>query len=144
MILAAQDVVDLQFFLMDGVKRYIHGSGQDGAAADDLLARAAALDYALLLSSERANEALDPEAPVAQSVRETMTRASLAALDLVDRLVRAPDEQFSDFVHRHIARGGIFEVLQALRARDVVTDCDIAFRTVTATSDIAERRRRGG
>jgi len=142
-ILAAQDVVDLQFFLMDGVKRYIHGSGQDGAAADDLLASAAALDYALLLSSERANEALDPEAPVAQSVRETMTRASLAALDLVDRLVRAPDEQFSDFVHR-LARGGIFEVLQALRARDVVTGCDIAFRTVTATSDIAERRRRGG
>ncbi|GAC1300068.1 MAG: hypothetical protein NVSMB19_05940 [Vulcanimicrobiaceae bacterium] len=143
MILAAGDVVDLQFFLMDAAKRYVDTGGAV-AAEDDVLASAAALDYALWVSSEHASEPIDDGAPVAQTVRTTMTRASVAALDLVDRVLCASDELFADFVGRHLHTGGIFDVLRSLRNRDVVPGSDVAFRVLTATNDIAERRRRRG
>lgn len=139
-MLAASDVVDLQFFLMDGAKRYADATGI--TEAGDLLASAAALDYALLLSSEHGNEPIDDRAPIAASVRETMTRASLAALDLVDRMSRAPDALFRDFANRHVRSGGIFDVLASLRKRDVVLADDVAFRILTATNDFVERRGR--
>ncbi len=139
MILAAGDVVDLQFFLMDGAKRYVDASAGDSG---DLLASAAALDYALLLASEHGNEVIDNDAPIAVTIRETMTRASLAALHLIERLLGAPDVLFNDFVDRHIRHDDIFDVLRALRMREVVRSRDVAFRVLTATSDTVERRQR--
>lgn len=143
MILAAGDIVDLQFFLMDGAKRYVDASSSGVSASDDLLASAAALDYALLLSTERTDEVLDDDAPVTQGVRETMTRASLAALDLIERIRDAPDATFADFALRHVRPGGIFDVLGALRTRGVVRANDVAFRLVTVANDVHTRRRAG-
>jgi len=139
-ILTAGDVVDLQFFLMDGAKRYAHASVVDADMMGDLLASAAALDYALYLASERADEPIDDVAPIAGSVRETMTRASLAALGLIARLVRAPDETFLDFAGRHARAGGIFDVIASLRKGDVVLAGDVAFEVLTVTSDLVDRR----
>ena len=143
MILAAGDIVDLQFFLMDGAMRYVDAQAYGISAGDDLLASAAALDYVLLLSTERTDEVLDDEAPVTQSVRETMTRAALAALDLIERMRGAPAAAFADFTTRHVRPGGIFDVLAALRTRGVVRSNDVAFRLVTASSDIQTRLRAG-
>lgn len=142
MILAATDVIDLQFFLMDSAKRYVIASGSGHSAADDLLGSAAALDYALLLSSERANESIDETTPIASSIRETMTRAALAALDLIERMLAAPDELFGDFYERNVRAGGIFDVFRSLRKRDVVREDDVAFRILTVTDDLLARRRR--
>ena len=123
MILAAGDVIDLQFFLMDGAKRYAPALGATDAAADDLLGSAAALDYALLLSSEHADEAIDNGAPIATSIGETMTRAARAALDLIDRILVAPPDTFADFARRNVRPGGILDVLR--RSPLVGADLDL-------------------
>jgi hypothetical protein len=140
MILRAKDVVQLQYFLMDGAKRYALPSGAGLEAADDLLASAAALDYALLLASENGGEHFDDASPAAASLRESLTRAALAALDFLDRMLRAPDEAFDDFAERHVRPGGIFDVVRALREGGVLDSAGLAFRAVTVASDVLERR----
>jgi hypothetical protein len=139
-ILAAENVVDLQFFLMDAAKRYVAAGGPD-RMTDRLFGSAAALDYALLLASQNGDETLDDASAAGQSVRETMTRAAHVALDVVDRMLKARDDVFADFVERHVRAGGLFDVIAALQKRGVVTDGDVAFRTLTLASDLIERRR---
>jgi hypothetical protein len=141
--LPPDQVADLQYFLMDAAKRYVLASGGRLEDADELLACAAALDYALLVASERAYELEDDAGPVAATLRETMTRAANAALDFVERMVRAPESAFDDFVERHIRAGGVFDVVRALREGGVVTAHDVAFRALTLANDILERRRAG-
>lgn len=142
MVLAAENVTDLQYFLMDTAKRYVVAIGA-ADEADELYACAAALDYALLLSSEHADQILDDAAPVAASVRETMTRAATVALQFARRMVIAPPRLFADFADRHARPGGILDVLRELRERGVVTSTDVAFDLVTLSNDVAERRRTG-
>lgn len=142
MILSAADVVDLQFFLMDGARRYVATTGTSDAGTLDLLASAAALDYALLLASERANETLDDAAPVAASIRSTMARAGNAALDLIAAVVVGPRDGFDDFIGRHGGPGGIFATLAMLRARGAIVDDGVAFRTLTLADDVLARRNR--
>lgn len=140
MVLAAENVTDLQYFLMDTVKRYVAAIDAEDEA-DELHASAAALDYALLLSSEHADQVLDDAAPVAASVRETMTRAATVALHFARRMAAAPPRLFADFASRHARPGGIFDVLRELRERGVVTSTDVAFALLTLENDVAERRR---
>ena len=140
MILRAKDVIDLQYFLMDGAKRCALPSGAGLDAADDLLASAAALDYALLVASENGGAYFDDAAPAADSLRESLGRAALAALDFVDRMLRAPQEAFDDFAERHVRKGGIFDIVRALREGGVVDSAGLAFRAVTLANDVLERR----
>ena len=128
----------LQFFLMDAAKRF----GAAGAGGESLFSSAAALDYALFFSSDRANDTLDDAVPTAAAVRETMTRAAATALDVIARLAVAPQPVFEDFVNRHVHGGGILEILRALRERGIVRDDDVAFRLLALGHDIEERRRR--
>jgi len=139
MILAAENVVDLQFFLMDAAKQYGAASGS-ATATDELLSNAAALDYALLLSSQHADEPIDDASPIGMSVRDTMTRAANAALDFVETMLRAPDEIFDDFVERHIRVGGLFDTIRSLRERGVAGGDELAFRTLTIADSVLERR----
>jgi hypothetical protein len=143
MILASSQVADLQYFLMDAAKRYVVASGAPAAEAEELLASAAALDYALLVASEYQGGEIDDDSATASSVRETMTRAAAAAFDVVARMLRAPSDAFEDFMERHVRAGGLFEVVRTLRDTRVVTAPDIAFRAVTLTSDLLERRNAG-
>lgn len=140
MILSAVDVVELQYFLMDGARRYVATSGTVDAVADDVLASAAALDYALLLSSEHGNETLDDDLPVAASIRSTMERAALAALDLIEELLAGPPGALRDFHARHGTREGIFATIAALRTRGVIASDTVAFRCLTIASDVLARR----
>ena len=140
MILSAIDVVELQYFLMDGARRYVATSGTIDAVADDLLASAAALDYALLLSSEHANETLDDDLPVAASIRSTLERAALAALDIVDELLAGPPDALREFLARHGPREGIFATIATLRVRGALTSDIVAFRALTVASDVLGRR----
>ena len=139
MILSAERVCDLQFFLMDAAKRYVVARGAGVEAAHDLLASAAALDYALLLSSERADELLDDGLPIAIGVRETMVRAVRSALDFIEAMLEAPADAFEDFATRHMHPGGIFEAIAALREEGVVVADDLTFRALTLASDVHER-----
>lgn len=139
MNLAAERVKELQFFLIDAAKRYVAFRGPALTVASELLSCAAALDYVLLLSSERPNEILDGTGAVAVGVRETTERAAVAALGFIDSMLAAPDDVFEDFIGRHVRAGGIFETFRALR--DGVLSPAIAFRMVTAASDLLERRR---
>jgi hypothetical protein len=139
-ILRASDVTDLQYFLMDAARRYVVAAGAPIETADDLLASAAALDYALLLSSEHGDEPFGGAEPVAATLRDTMTRAAVAALDFAENMRTAPQEVVDDFVDRHARAGGLFDVLQALRREDVLASGDVAFRAVTLASDLRERR----
>jgi hypothetical protein len=139
MILAAENVVDLQFFLMDAAKHYGTASGSATATAE-LLSNAAALDYALLLSSQHADEPIDDASPIGMSVRDTMTRAASAALDFVETMLRAPDEIFDDFVERYIRVGGLFDTIRSLRERGVAGGDALAFRTLTIADSVLERR----
>jgi hypothetical protein len=133
--LNAASVVDLQYFLMDAARRYARTDG-------DLLARAAALDYALLLSSEQGDESIDDAAPLAGMIRDVMSAAASSALDLVQEIVAGPDPPFRDFAERYGAPGGIFDVVRDLRSAQAIVDDGIAFRLVTLASEITERRRR--
>jgi hypothetical protein len=139
-ILAAGDVVDLQFFLMDAAKRYVASSGSD-AATDDLLSHAAALDYALLMSSEHDDEPIDDASALGTALRSTMTKATLAALDVARRMLSAREETFEDFVERHILTGNVFATIRALRERGATEGDEIPFRALTIASDLLERRR---
>jgi len=139
MILAAENVVDLQFFLMDAAKHY-GAAGGSATATAELLSNAAALDYALLLSSQHADEPIDDTSPIGMSVRDTMTRAAGAALDFVETMSRAPDEIFDDFVERYIRVGGLFDTIRSLRERGVADGDGLAFRTLTIADSVLERR----
>jgi hypothetical protein len=140
-ILAAENVVDLQYVLMDAAKRLV-GAGDAQAEADELLSNAAALDYALVLASQHADEEMDPESAVGSAVRDTMTRAASAALDAIERMSRSRDDvACGEFVERHTRPGGVLDVLRELRARGVTYGDELAFRTLTIASDAAERRR---
>lgn len=140
MNLAAERVKELQYFLMDAAKRYAapHGTGKCGPG--ELLSNAAALDYLLLLSSERPGELADSSSPVVAGVRETTQRAVLAALDVGAAMLAAPDDIFSDFFERHVREGKIFETFRALRESGVLTSNDVAFRVVTTENDLRERK----
>jgi hypothetical protein len=139
MILAAEDVADLQFFLMDAAKRYVVERTGDTIDASDLLSSAAALDYVMLLSSEPATEILDDASPIAAGVRDTLARAAGAALDFIETLRRAPPAVRSDFIARHAKAGGIFSVLRRMRERDALLDDDVAFRKLMLESELQER-----
>jgi len=140
-ILAAENVVDLQFFLMDSAKYYA-ATGAANGASDELLSNAAALDYALLLSSQHGDETLDDDSAVGISLRETMTKAANAALDFVDVMLHASEDVFDDFVERQVRAGGLFETIASLRESGVATDSDLAFRALTLANDLIERRLR--
>jgi len=140
-ILAAENVVDLQFFLMDSAKYYA-ATGAANGASDELLSNAAALDYALLLSSQHGDETLDDDSAVGVSLRETMTKAANAALDFVDVMLHASEDVFDDFVERQVRAGGLFETIASLRESGVATDSDLAFRALTLANDLIERRLR--
>jgi len=144
MILRASDVVDLQFFLMDVAKRYVVAGGERTAVADELLARAASLDYALLLSSENGDEPLASSDPVAATIRDTMTQAVTATLDFARTMIAAPRASFEDFAERYLRPGGIFDTLRSLRATGVIVSSDVAFSELTVASDLFERREREG
>ena len=144
MILSAIDVVELQYFLMDGARRYVVATGELCASADELLASAAALDYALLLSSEGASESIDDSAPVACTIRATMARAARAALDLVATILDACETEFVSFAKSHGSADGIFGTLASLRARGAIVDDDITFRALTLANDVMVRRERLG
>ncbi len=141
MKLAAERVKELQFFLIDAAKRYVASRSSGLSAAGELLSTAAALDYVLLLSSERPAELADAGSPVTVGVRETTLRAVLAALDFIATMLEAPEDQFEDFVERHVRAGRIFETFRALHEGDVMVSSDVAFRIVTTASDILDRRR---
>jgi hypothetical protein len=138
-VLGADNVTGLQFFLMDAAKRYVAVIDAFDEW-DELFASAAALDYALLLSSEHADEVIDDAAPVATTMRETMTRAAVVALRFTHRMLEAPRAVFTDFVERHIRAGGLFDVIDDLRRRGVIVSTDLTFRALMLANDIAERR----
>jgi len=140
MILAAENVVDLQFFLLDAARQYGRTRGLE-LVTGDLLASAAALDYALLLSSQAADEPIEDASPMGLTLRETMTRAANVAFDFVEAILLASDDVFDDFVERHIRVGGLFDVIKDLRDRGVAADDGLAFRSLTIANDILERRR---
>jgi hypothetical protein len=135
-ILAAENVVDLQFFLMDAAKRHVAAGGAE-ATADDLLASAAALDYALLLSSQHADEPIDDTSPIGFSLRDTMTRAAASALDAIERTRPAPGDLDAWKLRVH----AVFGVIAALRERGVVTSDELGFRAITLAEDVARGRR---
>ena len=143
MILRAGDVVDLQLFLMEVAKRYAVAGGERSRLADDLLANAAALDYVLLLCSERGHEPLDAKDPVAASVRETVTKAAGCALDFAESMTGAPRETFEDFAERYLRSiGSIFDTIRSLRENRAIAAPDLTFRALTIASDLIERRQR--
>jgi hypothetical protein len=138
-ILAAGDVADLQYFLLDAAKRYVVEVSGNVDDAGDLLSSAAALDYVMLLSSEPATETIDDESPIAAGVRESLARAANAALDFIETMRKAPPEIRSDFIARHAKEGGVFSVLRRMRESNALTNDDVAFRKLTLASDLLER-----
>jgi hypothetical protein len=140
MILRARDVVALQHFLLDAAKRYVVASGAQLDAADDLLASAAALDYALLLTSENGDAPFDPVAPATETLRETMARAAGAALDFAEKMLSAPAPARADFIERYAGSGGLFDVLRDLRQSGALASNGLSFRALTLASDLRERR----
>jgi hypothetical protein len=139
MILRASDVADLQYVLMDSVRRYGATSGMTLEMRDDLLASAAALDYALLLSSENGDEPFDGAAPVAATLRDTMTRAAISALDFATQMLRAPKHVLEDFLEHHARESGLFDVLRSLRGSGVLTSDEVSFRALTLANDLRDR-----
>jgi hypothetical protein len=150
MILRAREVTALQHFLMDAARRYVVSNGGTltaqgdlPAAHGDLLASAAALDYALLLVSEHGDQPFDDAAPDTESLRGTMTRAAIAALDFSDTMLAAPPDVRDDFITRHAGTAGLFDVLRALRRDGAIASDEIGFRAVTLASDLREAQQRG-
>lgn len=142
MTLAPGSVKALQFFLLDAAKRYARPSGAGLGVAADLLSSAAALDYVLLLASERPGEMLDSRSAVADGVRETMTRATLAALAFIRTMLSAPETDFDDFIERHIERECIFKTFRTLSQGGALTPGDIDFALLTTASDMRDRTSR--
>jgi hypothetical protein len=124
---------------MDAAKRYAVAIGAQPDAADDLLASAAALDYPVMLSKESGDERAEPSGETESALREILTRAAIAALNFTERMLRAPDDAFDDFVERHVKGGGIFELLRSLRRDGAIASDDVGFRAVTLSSDVLER-----
>lgn len=142
MNLAAGRVKELQYFLIDAAKRYVATSSAGLSGAGELLSSAAALDYVLMVSSERPAELTDDANPIAAGCRETTQRAATAALDFIDGMLVAPNDVFEDFMERHVRAGRIFETFRSLRETGVLGRGDVAFRIVTSANDLIERRRR--
>ncbi|MDQ2857039.1 MAG: hypothetical protein M3R53_00105 [Candidatus Eremiobacteraeota bacterium] len=138
MILNAAHVVKLQHFLMDAARHDVIANGASCVRSEELLASAAALDYALLMSVRCAAELLDDEAPAVSSVRETMARAANAALDVVAVMLHDPDAAFDGFT----VPDSIFTLLRELLDGDVVRSNDVAFRRLTLASEASDRRPR--
>jgi hypothetical protein len=142
-ILRARHVVDLQYFLMDAAKRYVLSSDSGVAGGDDLLASAAALDYALLVSSEQRDEPIPEDAAIVASGRDTIRRSVGATLDFIEEMLQTPPDTFADFVDRHVRPVGIFDTLRGLRADGALEGDDLAFRTLALAHEVAERRQNG-
>ena len=140
----AHDVSAVQHFLLDCARRYVVAQGQTYAELDDLLACAAALDYALLVCREHEEDRPSPSAAVLDGVRETIERSVARALDFIDAALAFPDGTFRDFAERHAGPNGIFPAFARLRADGAQRDDRIAFRAVTLANDLAERRARVG
>jgi hypothetical protein len=136
------DVIALQHFLMDVARRYVVASGGSLDDAANLLASAAALDYALLLASQHGDQPFDDADPNAAPLRETLTRAATAALNFAEEMLGAPQALLNDFVERYVDGGGVFGLLRSLRAGNVLASGDIGFRAITLASDLRERRTR--
>lgn len=139
MKLDAGDVADLQFFLLDVAKRYVVARGGSADEVADGLACAAALDYVLALASEYGGT-IEDGAAIAGSIRETMTRAALAALVFTERMLHVPESVLDDFVERHVREQNVFGVLRTLRDGGVIETSDVAFRALTLAHDLLERR----
>ncbi|MGP6159839.1 MAG: hypothetical protein ACLPYS_20470, partial [Vulcanimicrobiaceae bacterium] len=69
MILRSKHVVQLQYFLLDTAKRYGLSNEPADATANEQLASAAGLDYALLVSSQHADADVSADAPEVASSR---------------------------------------------------------------------------
>jgi hypothetical protein len=141
MFLSHRNIADLQHFLMDAASRCVIAGNAPREEVDELLSSAASLDYVLLVSSEHAGEAIPDDAGVAESVRAQIARAVAAALTYAERMLRAPDEAFNEFVERYVRVNRLFDVLRALRECGALSDDDSAFRILTLANDILERRR---
>jgi hypothetical protein len=143
MILRTRHVVDLQYFLMDAAKRYVLSSDSGIAGGDDLLASAAALDYALLVSTRQRDEPIPDHAPIVASGRDTIRRSVRATLDFIEGMLQTPHGTFADFVDRHVHPGGIFDTLRGLRDDGALQSDDLAFRALALAHEVAERRQGG-
>ncbi|MBD5634232.1 MAG: hypothetical protein IAI49_07110, partial [Candidatus Eremiobacteraeota bacterium] len=133
-ILAAEQVVDLQFFLMDAAKHHV-ARGSADRTADELLSKAASLDYVLLLCCEHADETIDATSAVGTALCETMTRAVDAALDVVERMLE-PAGGADRSLERDARARTLFDVVRSLRERGIVGGDRLAFRTVTLENDL--------
>ena len=142
-ILRARHVVDLQYFLMDAAKRYVLSNDSGIAGGDDLLASAAALDYALLVSTQHRDEPIPDDAPIVASGRETIRRSVRATLNFIEGMLQTPHDTFADFVDRHVHPGGIFDTLRGLRDDGALESDDLAFRALALEHEVVERRQGG-
>ena len=124
---------------MDATKRYVVASGAVIAPQSDLLSSAAALDYPLFIASDRGSEMLDDAGPIAHTVRESMTRGVLAALDLAAALVAADDDTSADFLRRYAGDDGILELIRSLCESGVTPSDEVKFRVLTLKNDRIER-----
>jgi len=123
---------------MDASRSDVVASGASPERTQELLASAAALDYVLLMSVQHAAELRRDDAPAAVSVRETMTRAAHAALDVVTIMLRASDDASCNFA----IESSLFSLLQDMVENDVLRSDDIAFRRLTLASEVSDRRSR--
>jgi hypothetical protein len=140
-ILRADDVVALQFFLMDVAKRYtvpcLHCS-----EPSDLLGSAAALDYPLMVAREAGGEFGVKDAATlatAATIGDIIGRCALAAVLVIEAMIAEPDVPFDDFATRH--GRAIFDTLRSLAASGALRSEDLMFRALTARSDLLERLR---
>jgi hypothetical protein len=139
MKLAAERVKELQYFLMAAAHGDVASQRSGGPSVEALLASAAALDYVLLLCSERPDELVDPGSTALVSVREAMLRAMHLALGVVAATLETPNDTFAQFAERHVRAGRIFETLYAISKSDVVVADDVAFEIITSASDLFDR-----
>ncbi len=141
MIVRKKHVVQLQYFLMDTAKRYAATGDEGRVETDEMLASAAALDYALFVATEHGDATIPESAPAGASGRETLSRAAKAALDLCERMLHTKPQTFADFAARHTGDGGIFATLRGLYDDGALASSDLQFRTLTLAHDVATRRR---
>ncbi len=136
----AHDVSGLQHFLLDVVRRYVVAEELRYDETDELLASAAALDYALLVCRESEEDRPTPSAAVLEGIRESIERAVDRALDIISTAFDLADDAFRDFAERHAGPHGIFPVFARLRKDGALRSDELAFRAITLANDIAIRR----
>ncbi len=139
MTLAPAAVVELQRFLIEAAKASVQRSGPSRA---ELLASAAALDYSLMLASERPAELTSDDAPATAGVRDALTHGARLALDVAAAFDAANDADDA-FYRGELGSGRIFAALRELRICGAVTASDVTFRSVTTAEDLVVRRRPG-